>query len=110
MAQDEMLNLRIRGLLKGKRGIKEKAMFGGLCFMHHGNMLCGVSLQHGLMVRVGPDQYESALKLKHAEEMDFTGRPMKGFISAEPDGFRTQPGLKKWIELGLAFTKTLPRK
>ncbi len=110
MAHDEKLNQRIRGVLKGKQGISERNMFGGLCFMHHGNMICGSDQQHGLMVRVGPDQYEYALKLKHARKMDFTGRPLKGMIFVNPEGYKTKVALTKWIERGLVFTRTLPKK
>ena len=110
MAHDEKLNQRIREVLKGKRGISEKNMFGGLCFLHHGNMMCGADLKHGLSVRVGPEQHEATLKLKHARPMDITGKPMKGLVFVDPAGYKTKAGLAKWIERGLAFTKTLPKK
>ena len=110
MAHDEKLNARIRDILKGKRGISERNMFGGLCFMHHGNMLCGADLKHGLSVRVGPDSYERALKLKHARKMDITGVPLRGLVFVDADGYRTRTQLVRWIERGLDFTKTLPKK
>ncbi len=110
MAYDEKLNQRIREALKGKRGIAEKNMFGGLCFFHNGNMLCGADQKHGLMVRVGPEQYEDTLKLKHARKMDITGNPMKGLIFVDSDGYKTKALLIKWINKGLAFTRTLPKK
>jgi hypothetical protein len=110
MAYDEKLNQRIADILKDKRGIKQQNMFGGLCFMHNGNMMCGANLKHGLMVRVGPDNYERVLKLKHARVMDITGRVMKGFIFIDTDGYKTKAALAKWIDRGLAFTSTLPRK
>lgn len=110
MAYDEKLAEKVRRILKGKRGISEKKMFGGLCFLHHGNMLCGVDNKSRLMVRVGADNYPKALKTKHAREMDFTGRPLKGMIYVDPEGTRNKAGLTKWIEMGLNFTRTLPRK
>lgn len=110
MAHDEKLNQRIREVLKGTRGISERNMFGGICFMHHGNMMCGSDLKHGLMVRVGSDKYADVLKLKHARKMDFTGRPLKGMIFVDPEGYKTKASLAKWMEKGFAFTKTLPKK
>ena len=110
MAYDEKLNQRIGEILKGKKGIKEQNMFGGRCFMHNGNMMCGADQKHGLMVRVGPDNYEKTLKLKHARLMDITGVPMKGLVFVDPDGYKTKATLSKWIDRGMAFTKTLPAK
>ena len=65
MAQDEKLNQRIREVLNDRPDITEQSMFGGLCFLYNGNMICGCDTKHGLSVRVGPDQYEKTLKLKH---------------------------------------------
>jgi len=77
--------------------------------MHNGNMVCGSDMS-GLMLRVGPDQYESVLAIEYASEMDFTGKPMKGFVSVDPDGYESQADLADWLELALAFTDTLPPK
>ena len=110
MAHDEKLNQRIREVLKGKRGIKEQNMFGGLCFMHNGNMMCGADLKHGLSVRVGPEQHEKVLKLKNARKMDITGTPMKGLVFVNSDGYKTKASLTKWIDRGMSFTKTLQKK
>lgn len=110
MAYDEALAQRIEQSLAGTKGITSKKMFGGLAFLHHGNMLCGVDNKHNLMLRVGPEQYDKALKHKYAREMDFTGRPLKGMIYIEPAGFKNQTSLDKWINMGLAFTTSLPKK
>ncbi len=72
-------------------------------------MLCGIVGQK-LMVRVGPDQHAKALSLKHASVMDITGKPMKGFIFVSPKGTKSISELKKWIQLGLNFTSSLPPK
>ncbi len=63
-----------------------------------------------LMVRIGPEQYESALAEKHVNPMDFTGRPMKEYVYVEPAGFKTEKSLIKWIDKAIAFVKTLPAK
>lgn len=110
MALDETLNQRIRDILEDRNDIGEQKMFGGLCFLHNGNMMCGSDLKHGLSVRVGPEKHEETLKLKHARKMDITGTPMKGLVFVDPDGYRTNAALAKWVERGLAFTETLPPK
>ncbi len=97
---------KIRALLASENGITEKKMFGGICFLHRGNMLCGIDNKKKLMVRVGPKQYEAALKMQHAHEMDFTGRPLKGMVYVASE----EVDLSKWIEMGLNFTRTLPKK
>ena len=81
MAYDEGLAQVLRDALTGTDGITEKKMFGGLCFMLNGNMLCGVH-KDGAMYRVGKDHEDAALSLPGARKMDFTGRPMGGFIDA----------------------------
>jgi hypothetical protein len=110
MAQDEKLNQRIRDALDDRPGITEQSMFGGLCFLYNGNMTCGCDTKHGLSVRVGPDQYEKTLKLKHCREMDLTGVSLKGLVFVDPEGYKTKASLARWIERGLAFTSTLPKK
>ena len=107
---DEQLAEKIRISLKGKHGITEKKMFGGLCFLHNGNMLCGVDNKCQLMVRVGAHNYANALKSKHAREMDFTGKSLKGMIYVDTEGTRTQTSVAKWIKMGLDFTATLAKK
>jgi TfoX/Sxy family transcriptional regulator of competence genes len=109
MAFDEKLADRIRDALNRRKGISEKKMFGGLCFLLNGNMVFGI-VKDEIMVRVGPDQYERALKRKHCREMDFTGKPMNGYVYVGRDGIRRADSLKSWLELGLAFGRTLPRK
>lgn len=84
-------------------------MFGGLCFIIRGNMLCGI-VDDRLMVRVGPEAYESSMKMKYALPMDFTGRVMKGMIYVDAQGLRGAKALNQWLEQGLAFVAELPPK
>ncbi len=109
MAYEEKLAERIRQVLKRRRNITEIKMFGGLGFMLRGHMCCGV-IGDELMVRVGAEAYEDALRRKHAREMDFTGQPLRGFVYVAAKGIRTSSALKAWVDLGVLFTQSLPPK
>ncbi len=109
MAYDEGLSERIRTALGGEIGVTERKMFGGLAFMFHGNMACGI-VGHELMVRVGPDAWSEALGLPHAREMDFTGRSLKGMVYVGVAGFAEDDDLRAWMDRGLTFAGSLPPK
>ena len=109
MAYDQHLAARIRMILVSRRGLSEKNMFGGRAFMLKGHMCCGV-IGKKLMVRVGPDQYEKALAKAHARKMDFTGKPLRGFLYVSPAGISTARELRRWIVLAEAYVTTLPPK
>jgi TfoX/Sxy family transcriptional regulator of competence genes len=109
MAFDDSLAERIRHALANQKGLEEKRMFGGLAFLVNGRMCCGVVGQD-LMLRVGPDLYERALKRRNARPMDFTGRPMRGFIYVAKEGCRTAAALQGWVQLGVSFALSLPPK
>lgn len=109
MAYDESLVQRTREALAGRDDVVEKRMFGGLTFMVRGNMCCGVG-KMGMMVRVGPDQYQEALAKPGASVMDFTGREMRGFVSVDPASVGEDKVLGDWVAMGLRFVMTLPEK
>lgn len=109
MAFDEGVAQRIREVLEGRPDIVEKKMFSGLAFMQAGHMCCGI-VGETLMARVGPDAYDSALDFPHVRPMDFTGKPLKGFVYVEPDGFLEDDELRAWVDQCLTFTSTLPPK
>lgn len=109
MAYNEELAMRIRVALGGRDGVVEKKMFGGIAFMLSGNMCCGVTGDH-LMVRVGPEGLDDAMAQPHARPMDFTGRPMKGFVYVGPLGTEQDDSLKRWVQRGVDFAGTLPVK
>ena len=109
MAFDEGLAQRLRELLERRRGVTEKKMFGGLCFMPNGDMFVGI-VKQTLMVRVGPERYADAIKQPHARAMDFTGKPMKGYVFVEPGGFASDRELQAWLNRTLEFVATLPPK
>ncbi len=109
MAYDERLADRIRKILARRPALAEKRMFGGLSFMVRGHMCCGV-LKDDLVVRVGPARYEKALSQPHARPMNFTGRPINGFVFVGPAGYRTDESLRKWIKQAVEFIASLPPK
>jgi hypothetical protein len=82
-------------------------MLGGLTFMVHGHMCCGV-VGEELMLRVGPDRYDDALDRPHTREMDFTGRSLKGMIYVGPEGLRDDGAVRAWVSEAAAFVRTLP--
>ena len=108
MPFDADLANRMRGAMKRRRGISERKMFGGICWMLHGNMLCGVEVGR-YMFRVGPALEAEALSRPGTRPMDITGRPMRGFVWVDA---RTAPEaeLRRWIELATRFAGALPPK
>jgi len=109
MPYDEPLAERIHALIGKRRGVTEKRMFGGLAFMLDGNMCCGV-MKDRIMLRLGPEGVEAALKQPHTEPMDFTGKPMKSMVYVLPAGYESGADLAEWVETAVRFAKTLPAK
>jgi len=103
MAYSELLAKRMRNSLTALDArYVEKKMFGGLAFMVKKKMCCGI-VKDELMVRVVADRYEEALAKLGAREMDFTGRPMKGFVFVSEEGLSTEKSLRDWLKLGIEF-------
>ncbi len=110
MAYDEELASRVRDLLRGEgEDVEEKMMFGGVAFMVAGHLCCGV-IRDDLMVRLGPERAAEALREPHVRPMDFTGRPMKGYVYVAAAGLRTDVGLQRWLRLARDFVATLPAR
>ena len=109
MAYDEALANRVRKALDRQRRVTEKKMFGGLCFMLGDAMGCGI-VGNELMARVGPKRYGEALAQSGARPMDFTGKPMVGYVFVGAAGIRSGPGLARWLRWCTEFVATLPPK
>ena len=109
MAYDEMLATRISGLLATRPGFSEKKMFGGVGYLFYGNMACGVNGEN-LIVRVGPENYQSALSDPDTDVFDMTGRPMTGWVVVKPSGTGADENLIEWVERGVMFALSLPPK
>lgn len=109
MAYDEQTAERVQRVLAGRRDPVEKKMMGGVCFMVGGNMCCGVT-GSALMVRIGREEYDTALVQPNVRPMEFGGRRPTGFVLIDPAGFRTDAALAAWIQRGIDFIQTLPAK
>lgn len=109
MGYDEKLADRIRVVLPLREDLSERKMFGGLAFLMDGKMFCGV-IKDDLVVRVGPDRYEAALSEPHVRPMDFTGRPMKGYVFVGSPGHQDSASIGRWIDWAREFVATLPAK
>lgn len=109
MAYDETLAERVRQEVEGLPGISAKRMFGGIAFLHNGNMLVGV---HGddLIARVGPDAQDACLALPGARPFDITGKPMRGWLLVDGAVLDEDSGLADWIGRAREFVETLPPK
>ncbi|WP_438426363.1 TfoX/Sxy family protein [Aquimarina macrocephali] len=109
MAYNEFIADRIRQIFREQKAdFYEKKMMGGLCFMVDNKMCCGIHFSKKkemdlLMARIGVDATEEAMKKEGCQPMDFTGRPMKGFVFITPDGFDLDKDLEYWVQLCLDF-------
>lgn len=109
MAYDEDLAARAREALADRDDLGERKMFGGLALMVGGNMCVGVT-GSDLMLRLGEDGADAALDEPHVRPMDFTGRPLKGFVYVAPEATATPAAVQAWVDRALAFVETLPPK
>ena len=109
MAYSEDLAERVRDALAPRAGIRERKMFGGVAWMLDGNMACGV-IGEDLLVRLERDEVEAALALEHVGPMDFTGRPMSGFVLVDAAGVVEDRELARWVDTGADFAASLPAK
>jgi TfoX/Sxy family transcriptional regulator of competence genes len=104
MAYSEKLAKRIRERLAALPNIEEKEMMGGLTFMYNGKMCVGI-IKGELMCRIDPDLHETAISKTGCRTMDFTNRPMKGYVMVDESAMTTQKDFEYWINLALDFNK-----
>jgi TfoX/Sxy family transcriptional regulator of competence genes len=107
MGVDDDIAGCVRAALSGAGAVREVKMFGGIGFMLNGNFLAGAS-KRGLLVRIGKDGHQSALRRKGARPMEMRGRVMEGYVYVDPP--LTGAAVKEWTELALDFVRTLPPK
>jgi TfoX/Sxy family transcriptional regulator of competence genes len=102
MAYNEILADRVRQIFGKGLKVEAKKMMGGLTYMVNGKMCVGI-LGDDLMARIDPDLHDQALKRKGCREMDFTGRPMKGFVFVGPAGTKSDKELAGWVGRALDY-------
>jgi hypothetical protein len=110
VAYDERLADRIRGLVVDEQGLTEMKMFGGLAFLINGNMSVSASGQGGLLMRVDPEQTDGLLDEPHAELFVMRGRAMDGWLRVDPAGLERDEDLKRWVDRGVGYARSLPPK
>jgi TfoX/Sxy family transcriptional regulator of competence genes len=105
MAYNEKLADRVRERIsETHQRIEEKKMFGGLCFMVNDKMCVGVEKER-LMLRIDPEKFDEVIEKDGCKPMDFTGKPMKGFVFVDNEVLRTKKQLDYWIDLALEYNK-----
>ena len=110
MPYDEELAGRIRNLIGDEPALVEKKMFGGLAFLVGGNMAIGASGQGGILVRVDPEESEQLVTTTTASPMEMRGREMRGWLRVDTEDVTSDTELRKWVELGTAYARSLPAK
>jgi TfoX/Sxy family transcriptional regulator of competence genes len=110
VAYDEELADRIRERLGDDAGVAEKKMFGGLAFLVGGNMAVAASGQGVLLVRVDPAESDQLVAETNARPMEMRGREMRGWLRVDYDDVNTAQALTRWVELGVAYARSLPPK
>jgi len=108
MAYDKKLAARVRASLGNIPAI-EKKMFGGVGYMLHGNMACGI-LGDALIVRVGKENYAAAMARPHTRIFNITGRTMSGWVMVDSSGTADDAALAEWLDVGIKFVLSLPPK
>ena len=109
MAFDVRLAERVRRALAPRRDVEEKRMFGGIAFMVQGHMACGI-VGSSLMVRLDHEMAAASLRRRHVRPMDFTGKPMRGFLYVDAPGIATTAKLRDWVRRATAHAESLPVK
>lgn len=102
MAYNEKLADRIRESLFELSNIEEKEMMGGLTFMVNDKMCLGI-IKDELMCRIDPDIHEIEIEKIGCRTMDFTKRPMKGYVMIDETGMKTDKEFEYWINLCLNY-------
>ena len=109
MAYNEEIEVRIKKIVTDWKNTAAKKIFGGVCHLLNGNMFCGVYKNY-LILRLGEDNAENALQSSFVRPFDITGRPMKGWVMVEKEGFKSDDELRNWLNQAKQFVRALPPK
>jgi TfoX N-terminal domain len=110
VAYDEDLADRIRAVLATEHGVVEKKMFGGLAFLIGGNMSVSASGQGGMLLRCDPVETDALVNEPHAERFVMRGRAMDGWLRVESEGLDSDADLRRWVDVGVSYARSLPPK
>lgn len=102
MAYSEQLAERIRKRFAELKNVEEKKMMGGLTFMYNDKMCVGI-MKDELMCRIDPEYHETAITKKGCRTMDFTNRPMIGYVLVNESGMKSDKDFDYWINLSLEY-------
>ena len=100
---------RIRAIIGPRDGVTERKMFGGIAWMVNGHMAVG-TLGEDMMVRLDAEDADAALDEPHVGPIEFTGRPMRGFLTVRAAGITDDEDLGRWIDAGSGHAASLPPK
>ncbi len=109
MAYSEEIDGRVMNIIARWKSTDHKKMFGGVCHLYKGNMVCGV-LDNFLILRLGVEEASKSLDLPHVRPFDVTGKPMKGWVMVGEKGIKTDNDLISWLKKAKKFVATLPPK
>ena len=109
MAYDKALPERLAKIIASRSGMREKRMFGGICYMLNGNICVGI-YKDNVIVRIGKDVAEKIMKESHVKPMDITGKTMKGWAMIESNWIVKDKGLERFCNYAIEFVGTLPPK
>lgn len=104
MAYSEELANRIRLRFVDLSNVEEKQMMGGLTFMYNEKMCVGI-IGDELMCRIDPALHDESVEKHGCRTMDFTNRPMRGYVMIEESGMHSKADFDYWIDLALDFNK-----
>lgn len=109
MAYNDHLEERItRYFEERKVHFRTIKMMGGLCYMVNEKMCCGLLFDKKkdidlLMARIGEKAYEHEISKSVCYPMNFTGRPMRGYIFVGAAGIDSDHDLEYWLQKCLDF-------
>ena len=109
MPYNDEIEKRMNKITAGWKNFNSKKMFGGICCLLNGNMVCGV-YKDFLILRIGADEAEAAMKKPSVKAFDITGRPMKGWVMVAEEGIGDDAQLKDWLQKAKKFVAALPAK
>ena len=109
MGYNQDLEDAIDRLIDRLGDIAKKRMFGGVGYLINGNMCFGIH-KESLVLRTSPEKAEEMMKSEYVTPFDITGKPMKGWVMIDKATLRTARDYRRWLDRGLAFARSLPRK